>query len=255
MASTERSAEIGGVEVAWRENGPGPLYLHGVPNSSAMWGPFLQRTGGLAIDLPGFGSSGKPAHFPYSIEGYGGFLDAFVSELGLEHLTLVMHDWGAVGLALAQRRPQLVERLVVIAGVPFVPGYRWHRTARAWRTPLIGEMAMGFTFRWNMGRVLPAAVLDDAWAHFDHGTQRAILKLYRSAPGRELARAGEGLGKVTAPALIAWGEADPFLAPEFADATAAALGGPATVERIPGAGHWPWLDQPELADSVVAFAG
>src|SRR5215210_4392072 len=148
--------EIGGVHVAWREQGPGPLYLHGVPNSSAMWAPFLDRTGGTAVDLPGFGDSGKPADFPYSIPGYAGFLERFVAELGLERLTLVMHDWGSVGLALAQRRPELIERIVLIAGVPFVPGYSWHRTARAWRLPLIGEMTMGFTFRWNMARVLPA---------------------------------------------------------------------------------------------------
>ena len=45
-----------------------------------------------------------------------------------------MHDWGAVGLELAQRRPEAVERLVLIDVVPFVPGYRWHPTARIWRT-------------------------------------------------------------------------------------------------------------------------
>jgi pimeloyl-ACP methyl ester carboxylesterase len=249
------SREIGGVEVAWREHGPGPLYLHGVPNSSAMWSPFLDRTGGTAIDLPGFGDSGKPAEFPYSIQGYAGLLEVFVEELGLERVTLVMHDWGSVGLGLAQRRPDLIERLVVISGVPFLPGYRWHRTARAWRLPLIGEMTMGFTFRWNMARVLPAAVLDDAWSHFDHGTQRAILKLYRSASERELARAGEHLGDVAAPALIAWGEDDPFLPARFADELAEALGGPATVEHIEGAGHWPWVDRPRLIDSVAAFVG
>ncbi|HLM26163.1 MAG TPA: alpha/beta hydrolase [Thermoleophilaceae bacterium] len=254
MSSQRRQAEIGSVVVAWRERGAGPLYLHGVPNSSAMWERFLERTGGVAVDLPGFGDSGKPAHFPYSIDGYARFLADFVSQLGLARLTLVMHDWGAVGLALAQRHPELVERLVVISGVPFVAGYRWHRIARAYRAPLIGEMAMGLTFRWNMKRVLPEAVLDDAWSHFDHGTQRAILKLYRSAPEPELARAGEGLGAVSAPALIAWGTSDPFLPPQFADAIASCLGGPAAVERIEGAGHWPWLDHPQLIDSVEEFA-
>ena len=246
--------EIGGIEVNWREHGPGPLYLHGVPNSSAMWEPFLERTGGTAVDLPGFGNSGKPADFPYSIAGYAGFLDAFITELGLERLTLVMHDWGSVGLALAQRRPELVERLVLMSVVPFVDGYRWHRTARAWRLPLAGEMTMGFTFRWNMGRALPAAVLDDAWDHFDHGTQRAILKLYRSAPERELVRAGEHLGDVTAPALVLWGDRDPYLPSRFADELAQALGGPATVEHLEGAGHWPWVDRPELIEAVAGFA-
>ena len=35
-----------------------------------------------------------------------------------------MHDWGIVGLALAQRAPERVERIVAIDAVPLLPGYR-----------------------------------------------------------------------------------------------------------------------------------
>ena len=255
MASTERKTEIDGVEVAWRERGDAPLlYLHGVPNSSVMWEPFLERTGGIALDLPGFGDSAKPADFPYSVAGYGRVLERFAHQRGLDRVTLVMHDWGAVGLALAQSRPELVERVVIIAGVPLLPGYHWHKYARAWRRPFVGEMAMGLTFRWNLRRVMPDELVDDAWRHFDHGTQRAILKLYRSAPERALAEAGTELGQVTAPALVVWGEADPFIPAEFADLYAEALGGPTTVERTEGAGHWAWVDHPAVVDRVAAFA-
>ena len=52
-------------------------------------------------------------------------------------LSMIMHDWGAVGLVFAQRRPELIERLVVINTVTFLPGYSWHRTAKIWRTPLL----------------------------------------------------------------------------------------------------------------------
>jgi pimeloyl-ACP methyl ester carboxylesterase len=34
---------------------PPVLYLHGVPDAAEQWEPFLERTGGLAPDLPGFG--------------------------------------------------------------------------------------------------------------------------------------------------------------------------------------------------------
>ena len=37
------------------------LYVHGVPTSSDDWLPFLDRTGGLAPDLLGFGRSAKAA--------------------------------------------------------------------------------------------------------------------------------------------------------------------------------------------------
>ena len=263
----ERRAEVGGIEVFWREapatDGGAPVvYVHGVPTNSDDWLPFLERTGGLALDLPGFGRSAKPADFPYGIDGYGAFLDAWLAEAGVDSYRLVVHDWGAVGLALAQRAPERVERLVVINAVPFLPGYRWHRVARVWRTPLAGEMFMGFTFKWAMRRALregvpnervPDDFIDSFWPHFDHGTQRAILKLYRSAPPDVLARAGARLGDIAAPALVVWGEPEPYLPSEFADAYADALGGPARLEKIDGARHWPWVGRPETVDLTTDF--
>jgi pimeloyl-ACP methyl ester carboxylesterase len=98
-------------------------------------------------------------------------------------------------------------------------------------------------------------MVDEIWRHFDHGTQRAILKLYRSAPPAALAAAGERLGEIEARALVLWGERDPYLPPEFAHLLAERLGGPAEVEVIDGARHWPWLDRPELVERVTAFLG
>jgi pimeloyl-ACP methyl ester carboxylesterase len=264
----ERTEQIAGVDVLWRE-APSQgvaapvLHLHGVPGSSADWLPFLDRSGGYAPDLPGFGRSGKPAHFDYSIAGYRAFLRAYVDHLGLDRFSLVMHDWGGVGLALAMAVPERVERVVAIDVVPFLPGYRWHRVARLWRTPLVGEMTMGFTFKRSLKQgsrewlaaegPAPDAMIDEVWRHFDHGTQRAILKLYRSAPPSALAAAGERLGEVTAPALVLWGSDDPYLPHEFAHVLGDRLGGPAEVEVVEGARHWPWLDRPELVERVAAF--
>jgi pimeloyl-ACP methyl ester carboxylesterase len=262
-----RRATVAGTEVLWHEadsrTAAPTLYLHGVPNHGAQWRPFLERTGGIAPDLPGFGSSGKSAGFDYSIRGYGDFLEAFADHLGLDRFQLVLHDWGSVGLELAQRRPAAVERLVLVDVVPFVPGYRWHPTARIWRTPVAGELFMGTSSRFMAKLVLrrlralpPDAIdaeVDAAFAHFDHGTQRAILKLYRSAPSDVLARAGDRLGDVRARALVVWGAREPFLPTRFAQALADALGGPAEVDVVDGAGHWPWIDDPGVVKRVSGF--
>jgi pimeloyl-ACP methyl ester carboxylesterase len=193
---------VGGVPGFWRvapaaQAGSAPvLYVHGNPTHSEDWLPFLERTGGYAPDLPGFGRSGKPADFDYSAEGYGRWLEAYAERVGLERFSLVLHDWGAVGLMLAQSRPERVERLVVIDAVPFLPGYRWHWAARMWRRPLIGELFMGFSTKFGFKQLskqatpkpgpMPDELIESVWKHFDHGTQRAILKLYRSAPVRDL---------------------------------------------------------------------
>jgi pimeloyl-ACP methyl ester carboxylesterase len=249
----ERTAEVGGLEVHYRQAGDAPIvYLHGVPTHSHDWIPFLERVGGIAPDLPGFGRSAKPADYDYSIAGYDRFVEVFAAELGLDRLTLVMHDWGGVGLAFAQRFPERVERMAIFPVVPFLPGYRWHRVARGWRTPVLGELLMGFSTRWVFRRELPRELADAAWEAFDHGTQRAILKLYRSSPPDVLARAGERLGEVRAPTLILWAADDPYLPAEFGRAHAEALGGETALELVEG-GHWPWLSRPELIGRVADF--
>jgi pimeloyl-ACP methyl ester carboxylesterase len=265
---TEQRAEIVGVETFWREAEPEGgsarvLLVHGVPTNSDIWVPFLKAHGGIALDLPGFGRSAKPGHFDYSIRGYDRFLEAFLDHVGLERFSLVVHDWGAVALATAQRLPERLERLVLFSCTPLLPGYRWHRIARLWRTPLVGEMAMGFTTRFTMKRALaeanatPGPMSDDffesVYGHFDHGTQRAILKLYRSAPPGVLERWGRDLDRITAPALILWPDRDPYFPLEFGRAYADALGGETTLEIVEGAGHWSWLDRPELLARAARF--
>ena len=266
----EHIGEIDGLPVFWRSAEPPqerppaatPVYLHGVPTSSDDWVPFLELSGGLAPDLPGFGRTGKSGALAYTIDEYDRWLERFLQERELERISLVVHDWGAVGLALAQRRPELIERLVIINAVPLLPGYRWHRTARIWRTPLLGELAMGSTNRFT-SRILtresnttpgplPDDWIDSMLEHFDQGTQRAILRLYRSSPPAVLAAAGSRLGEIDAPTLVAWGMDDPYIPARFARAYADALPD-AQVLELAGAGHWPWLDRPELIGHVVDF--
>jgi pimeloyl-ACP methyl ester carboxylesterase len=54
------------------------LYLHGVPTSSDDWVAFLERTGGLAPDLPGFGRSGKRGDGDFTMAGYDRFVEDFL---------------------------------------------------------------------------------------------------------------------------------------------------------------------------------
>jgi pimeloyl-ACP methyl ester carboxylesterase len=265
----EHTAQIGELPIFWRsaapagEDGQAPaLYLHGVPTNSDDWIGFLERGGGLAPDLPGFGRSGKPGHFDYTIPGYARFIEQYLDLLEIERVRLVVHDWGAVGLAFAQRHPERIERLVVMNAIPFLPGYRWHRTARLWRTPLLGELAMGATTRVVLRRStkdanatpgpLPDAWLDTVLDHFDQGTQRAILQLYRSSPPEVLARAGAALDCLEMPALVVWGLRDPYIDRGFATAYVQALPRAELLE-LPDAGHWWWLDRPDAIERVLGF--
>jgi pimeloyl-ACP methyl ester carboxylesterase len=260
----EHTAELGGQPVYWRSAGsPGDapaLYVHGVPTSSDDWIPFLERTGGFAPDLPGFGRSGKGGHLDYSIAGIAAFVERFLELIEVERVKLVVHDWGSAALAFAQAHPERIERLVVVNAVPLLPGYRWHRVARLWRMRLLGELMMGATTRWSMARALrpafagavPEGFVEAAMRHFDQGTQRAILRLYRGASEAELAAAGRDLSSLGMPALVVWGALDPYLPSRFGDAYAETLPA-AEVVHVGDAGHWPWLDRPDVIERIATF--
>jgi pimeloyl-ACP methyl ester carboxylesterase len=267
--ASDHNGELDGLPIFWRSApvpaGPQaavPLYLHGVPDNSDYWRPFLERTGGLAPDLPGYGRSGKPGSLSYTIDEYAGFIERFLDQLGVERVSLIMHDWGVVGLVFAQRRPDRVERMVIVDAVPLLPGYRWHRMARIWRTPGLGELAMGTTNRFVLrllsreGNATPGPMpdewIDSVLAHFDQGTQRAILRLYRSSPPDVLAGAGAGLAELQAPALVVWGATDPYIPVSFAREYARVLPRAELLE-LADAGHWPWLDRPEMVDRIADF--
>ncbi|HEV7162365.1 MAG TPA: alpha/beta hydrolase [Solirubrobacteraceae bacterium] len=266
---SEHNREIDGLPVFWRSapsvpGGAVPLYLHGVPTNSDEWVPFLERSGGLAPDLPGFGRSGKPGSLKYTIEEYDRFIERFLDELEVERVSMLVHDWGAVGLAFAQRHPQRVERLAIVNAVPFLPGYRWHRTARIWRTLGLGELAMGTTTRFVLRLLskesnatpgpMPEQWLDSVLDHFDQGTQRAILRLYRSSPPEKLAAAGLELSVLEMPTLVAWGMQDPYIPSRFAREYAEVLPNAELLE-LPDAGHWPWFDRPDLIARLADHLG
>ncbi len=267
-AIEEAQLRIDGIPVFYRRvagEGTPTVYCHGNPTHGEEWLPFLQRGGpAIAIDMPGWGRSGRPdpARFDYSMYGLSAFLERCLEELGVEQRKLVVHDWGSLALIGAQRRPDLVERLVVIDAVPLLPGYRWHWIAQLWRRRPLGEFlnatttrsSMALLFRQASGdrRPMPADFVDMVWSHWDKGTRDATLALYRHADPARLAKAGQGLKNLTCPSLVLWGNRDPYLPTRLAESYAAALPN-SELQIAAGTGHWPWIDDPALVARIHEF--
>jgi pimeloyl-ACP methyl ester carboxylesterase len=262
----EATVEVDGVEVFFRRvrgSGIPTVYVHGVPTHSEDWMPFLTRTRApaIALDLPGFGRSQRPAH-GYTMHGYASFCQRFLAAVGIDRHKLVVHDWGCVALIAAQRRPDSLERLVVINAVPLLPGYRWHFVARQWRRRGVGELvnklwnrpALALTMRVARGdrRAWPPEFIEMISSGLDTATKRIILGLYRSAPEPALAAAGAGLGEIDSPSLVLWGRRDPYIPPRFGSAWAERLGSAELVD-YPALGHWPWHEDGAVVDRALAF--
>ncbi len=252
---------VDGVRVFYRRapgEGTPVVYCHGNPSHSEEWVPFMERceAPSIAIDMPGWGRSDRPERFDYSMSGLSAFHERCLDRLGLGSRKLVVHDWGSLALIGAQRRPDLVEKLVVINGVPLLPGYRWHWIARLWRRRPVGEILNRTMTRASLALLLrqargdhrspmPDDFVDRIWDHWDAGTQRALLQLYRHADPPRLAAAGANLDKLACPSLVLWGDRDIYLPAKFGPAYADALPN-ADFELIEGAGHWPWIDDPSV---------
>ncbi|MFF2554285.1 alpha/beta fold hydrolase [Nocardia sp. NPDC058058] len=115
-----RFIEIDGHTVHYVDEGSGPtlLMLHGNPTWSFLWrdviGALRADYRCIALDYPGFGLSTAAPGYRYYPEEHADIVAGFVDTLGLEDITLVGQDWGGmIGLAVAERRPGVFNRLVL----------------------------------------------------------------------------------------------------------------------------------------------
>ena len=237
------------------------LFLHGVPDTPSMWGPLLNELS-LGEDdyrapaMPGFVTP-APAGFTATKEAY---VDWYIGEIEQAHaqhgpVDLVGHDWGAIiTIRVASLRPELVNSWCVANALPH-PDYKWHRMARMWQTPVLGELIMALARKEALCKGLhaagiPADLASTEASHWSPHMRRSILKLYRSAKN-----AGSEWWEATANlperGLVFWGEDDPYVpswvAESFCDATDAAL------EKQANTGHWSVIERADvLAERLKA---
>ena len=245
------------------------VFVHGNPGCSQDWRGLLGLVGdfgrAVAFDMPGFGQAAKPATFDYTVQGYARHLNAVLDTLHIERAHLVLHDFGGPwGLAWATEHVARVASVTLI-NIGILPGYKWHYLAKIWRTPVIGELFQlaatraGFTLLFKHGnpRGLPRAFVDRMFADYDAGTKRAILKLYRATDPNSIeaftAQVIATLKPHDIPALVVWGERDPYLPSRYAEIQKQAFPS-ARIVKLADSGHWPFADNPEaVAAQIIPF--
>jgi len=271
MSEVERtSLLVGGTRTRLVQAGPvdaaeAVVFVHGNPGSADDWERLVSAAGAagrraVAFDLPDFGEAVAPDGFEHTPFGYAGFLAEVLQELGIERAQLVLHDFGGpIGLVWAMGHPDALAGIVLIdTGV--LPGYTWHRLARIWRTPILGELFQAITNRSgyrfalnrNEPRGLPREFVETMYDHYDRRTRRAVLKLYRATP--DPGGMSENLIGLLAPrdipALVVWGEHDAYLPSSYAAEQRRAFPS-ADIHVLPASGHWPFADAPETVERLL----
>lgn len=238
--------------------------FHGNPGSADDWEPLARAAGAggtraVAFDLPDFGETYGPRGFEHEVLNYASFADRALSVLGVERVHGVLHDFGGpIGLVWAAAHvDRLASATLIDTGI--LPGYRWHRMARIWRTPVLGELFQAMTFRSGFRRTiaaseprsLPRPFLDRMYDQYDSRTRRAVLELYRATddPGAAGDAFAAHIAPHDIPALVIWGEDDAYLPSSYAVKQRMAFPS-ADVHVLPSSGHWPFVDSAEIVERL-----
>ncbi len=242
------------------------VFVHGNPGSAHDWEFAIPAVAEfarvIAPDMPAFGAADRPRDLPYTVKGYADHLEGIVKELGVTRAHLVLHDFGGPwGLHWASEHADAFASVTLIDCGVF-PGYRWHKFAKIWRTPIIGELFQATSSRGGTRlflnrdnpKPLPKEFTDRMYDSIDAGTKRAVLKLYRATqPAETAARLIPALRALERPALVIWGEGDAYIPAAYAERQREAFPG-AEVVTIAGAGHWPFVDDPDaVREPLVRF--
>lgn len=115
--------EVKGSQMHYVDVGEGDpiVFVHGNPTSSYLWRNVIPHLSGqgrcIAPDLIGFGKSDKP-ELSYRVYDHAEYFEGFIKALGLERITLVLHDWGGfIGLSYAARHLDNIRSLALMEAV------------------------------------------------------------------------------------------------------------------------------------------
>jgi len=264
---------IGGVRIHYQdagdENAPALILIHGFISSTLIWSDvFLPLAAAgfrvIALDLPGYGYSDKPADGRYTIDSQAYAVVSLMNRLEIDEATIIGASYGgAVAATIALDYPERVSRLVLVGPVTNDAPMK-KLLPRLGRLALVGDVLTPLFLgsRWvlrnrmkNMYRRNRRVLDEHKFAARHHllataNTHRAMLSTMRRWNANRIM---DEAHLIRRPTLILWGEADEHI--PLSD-------GVRLREDIPGArlivfrncGHLPPAECPDkFVDVVTEF--
>lgn len=219
------------------DDAPVLFMIHGNPTWSFYYRNLVRAFSAdfrcVVPDHIGCGLSDKPQEYAYTLEQRITDVTELASSLGLEDVTMVVHDWGgAIGMGWAGQNAQKIQKLVVFNTAAFRSDFIPF-SIDICRIPIFGEFAVrglnGFVRAAQIRAIhnperITGPVKEAYLAPYDSWANRvAIHEFVKDIPMspehrsyETLRKVEEGLGQFAdLPILIVWGELDFCFNPDF----------------------------------------
>lgn len=270
------------MHVARAGSGPLVVMLHGFPECWYSWRHQIRALSAnfecVAPDLRGYGETDAPRGVEaYTLDLLVGDVVDLIEAMGRKRAIVVGHDWGgAIAWATALKRPEVVERLVVM-NCPHPVKFRAalsrnvRQMLRSWyilffQIPFLPDAMLRMADGRAVGRALrQTAVQKDAFSDADLEMFRktlrspyaatAALNYYRSifrstifSPRQAEAWINR---RIAAPTMLIWGEQDVALGKELTYDMEPLFEGPFELRYVADSGHWVQQERPELVNDYL----
>ena len=272
-STAETLIDIGHTQVAHYQIGTGPdvLFVHGWPLDHRTWQPVVNALAGVTahlVDLPGSGRSMATPTTPLTMADQAESLAAVLDHLDLDSVTLIGHDSGGmIARMVAAEKPERVAALV-LSGTE-IPGHHpWQVAMFSLLAKLPGSkgvlktmlnndvlarspLALGGCYH-DMANASEsfAMIMGDLLS--DDEVMESQMTLIRNLDNETVQGLTDVHRRLAMPALLIWGEDDPFFPIEKAKAMVAQFAGPTRFETVPKAKLFVHDERPEHYAGLVA---
>jgi haloalkane dehalogenase len=253
---------------------PAIILMHGLPDNLHLYDRLVPHLNPprrvITFDFLGWGDSDKPAHYRYTATNQTGDLDAVISQLGLDEVTIVTHDAsGPPGIDWALEHPDRVSALILLnTYYCLMPTLRPPEAIALYSTPLVRNVGRGAArawdlldrklYAWQVGRFMSDASARQELVPCLYQAFRtarpAFWVLNNDLLGTIISRTRRipEMRRFTRPVRIIFGERDPYLNKGVARRFHKLFPG-SDLFLVSGARHYVQVDEPrQVANLILA---
>lgn len=255
----DKFVTVFGAKIHYVEAGSGAtvILVHGLADDASVWDSIIPQLAAkfrvIALDQIGFGGSDKPL-LSYRVSTFVDFLDGFLSELKIQHASLVGNSLGGwVTAACALAHPERVERLVLsdAAGYAALAKTMDPRALSALRSASRDDIRYLGPLTFHDKRFyqdVDIAFKERVTAGDSYTDSQVIDSMIRGDDVLD-----NRLGTIHRPTLIIWGREDKLIPLSFAERFHQEIAS-SQLRIIDNCGHVPQLECPsEYAAAVLQF--